>query len=109
MELAQLNPAAANVRESAILSCKRPVRGDYRRSSELEKVVMSLDNLAEQIRKRAYEIWEGEGRPHGRDMEHWSRAETEVHPRLQLVALNNPLPAAKKPARKKTQKPPAKK
>lgn len=70
---------------------------------------MSLDNLAEQIRKRAYEIWEGEGRPHGRDIEHWSQAETEVHPRLQVVALNGPLPAAKKPARKKTQKPPAKK
>lgn len=70
---------------------------------------MSLDNLAEQIRKRAYEIWEGEGRPHGRDTEHWSQAETEFHPRLRVVALNDPLPAAKKPARKKTQKPPAKK
>lgn len=67
---------------------------------------MSLDNLAELIRKRAYEIWEGEGRPHGRDIEHWSQAETEFRPPLGIVALNDPLPAApKKLARKKTKKP----
>jgi len=27
---------------------------------------------------RAYTIWESEGRPHGRDAEHWARAEAEV-------------------------------
>lgn len=78
--------------------------------SELEKVVMSLDNLAEQIRKRAYEIWEGEGRPNGRDIQHWFQAETEFGPRLRLVTISDPLPAApKKPARKKTSKPSTKK
>jgi hypothetical protein len=30
------------------------------------------------IRERAYEIWQREGRPHGRDAEHWRRAETEI-------------------------------
>jgi hypothetical protein len=30
------------------------------------------------IRQRAYEIWESEGRPEGREHEHWSRAEGEV-------------------------------
>lgn len=30
------------------------------------------------IRQRAYEIWEREGRPEGRDWEHWLTAETEV-------------------------------
>jgi hypothetical protein len=30
------------------------------------------------IRKRAYEIWEKEGRPHGRDMEHWQLAMIEL-------------------------------
>ena len=66
---------------------------------------MSFDNLAEQIRKRAYEIWEGEGRPHGRDTQHWFQAETEFRPRLRVVALNDPLPAAaKKSPRKKTPK-----
>jgi hypothetical protein len=30
------------------------------------------------VAKRAYEIWEGEGRPHGRDREHWLMAVTEL-------------------------------
>lgn len=30
------------------------------------------------IRERAYEIWVREGRPHGRDAEHWQRAEAEI-------------------------------
>ena len=32
----------------------------------------------ERIRQRAYEIWEREGRPHGRDAEHWRRAVEEL-------------------------------
>lgn len=30
------------------------------------------------IRERAYEIWVSEGRPHGRDAEHWQKAEAEI-------------------------------
>jgi hypothetical protein len=30
------------------------------------------------IRERAYHIWEAEGRPHGRDREHWERAGREI-------------------------------
>jgi hypothetical protein len=30
------------------------------------------------IRNRAYEIWEREGRPHGRDREHWHQARREI-------------------------------
>ncbi len=30
------------------------------------------------IRQRAYEIWQSEGRPEGRDVEHWQRAEAEI-------------------------------
>ncbi len=30
------------------------------------------------IRQRAYEIWQREGRPHGRDAEHWQQAEAEI-------------------------------
>jgi hypothetical protein len=33
----------------------------------------------EQISKRAREIWEREGRPEGRDKEHWLQAEAELH------------------------------
>jgi len=30
------------------------------------------------IRERAYEIWVREGRPHGRDAEHWQKAQAEI-------------------------------
>src|SRR5689334_23651409 len=32
----------------------------------------------ERIRRRAYEIWEREGRPHGRESEHWRMAVDEL-------------------------------
>ena len=35
----------------------------------------------QQIRERAYELWEREGRPHGRHMDHWTQAEREVEDR----------------------------
>ena len=35
-------------------------------------------NAEEEIRRRAYELYEQEGRQHGRDREHWLRAEAEV-------------------------------
>jgi len=31
-----------------------------------------------QIRERAYQIWEREGRPHGKSVEHWLQAEAEI-------------------------------
>ncbi len=30
------------------------------------------------VRERAYAIWEEEGRPHGRDLDHWHRAAAEI-------------------------------
>ncbi|MGK9171026.1 DUF2934 domain-containing protein [Inquilinus limosus] len=35
-------------------------------------------SLEDRIRARAHEIWESEGRPSGRDREHWERALREV-------------------------------
>jgi hypothetical protein len=35
----------------------------------------------EEIRKRAYELWEEGGSQHGRHMEHWLNAEKEVQAR----------------------------
>ena len=36
-------------------------------------------SLREQaIRERAYAIWEQEGRPDGKDLDHWLRAEAEI-------------------------------
>ncbi|NTJ67787.1 DUF2934 domain-containing protein [Agrobacterium rhizogenes] len=36
-----------------------------------------LESRDEWIKKRAYAIWEEEGHPSGRDVEHWARANIE--------------------------------
>jgi hypothetical protein len=76
------------------MSVKNTISNDVRRDIEI----------------RAYLIWESEGRPHGREHEHWARAEAEI--------LGGPQPSEKpagKAARAKTaapskaqNKPPAK-
>jgi Protein of unknown function (DUF2934) len=35
-------------------------------------------DLERQVRERAYQIWEQEGRVHGRDEQHWHRAKLEL-------------------------------
>ena len=40
-------------------------------------------DIEAQIRARAYELWETEGRPCGRERIHWLRAEAEIRERLQ--------------------------
>ena len=38
-----------------------------------------MDGEREQaIRERVYALWEGDGRPKGKDLEFWVRAETEI-------------------------------
>jgi hypothetical protein len=37
------------------------------------------------IQERSYVIWEREGRPHGRDLEHWRRAEMELIAELERL------------------------
>lgn len=37
-----------------------------------------MDDM-DRIRQRAHEIWEAEGRPEGRDRDHWQQAEQELH------------------------------
>ena len=47
-------------------------------------------NLMTRIRQRAYEIWEDEGRPDGRERIHWLRAEAEFRERLYARRISNP-------------------
>ncbi|MCC6736167.1 MAG: DUF2934 domain-containing protein [Bauldia sp.] len=49
------------------------------------------------VRVRAYEIWEAEGRPDGRETEHWLKA-------LHEMAATMAAPARKKAAPKKADK-----
>ncbi|MGY4502002.1 hypothetical protein ACVWYH_005959 [Bradyrhizobium sp. GM24.11] len=39
---------------------------------------LKATSLEAETRKRAYELWENAGRPEGRDLEFWLRAESEV-------------------------------
>ncbi len=59
---------------------------------------MGDTDLTECIRRRAYKIWESEGRLHGCDVVYWLRAEAEV-----LESLRAPSSTAKEP--KPTTKP----
>jgi hypothetical protein len=44
------------------------------------------DETQRVIRERAYALWEAEGRPKGRALEHWRQAEREVLEEYQSVA-----------------------
>ena len=37
-----------------------------------------MSDRDELIRRRAYAIWESEGRPHGQDRRHWEQASREM-------------------------------
>ncbi len=43
-------------------------------------LIASDETILQKVRERAYAIWEREGRPDGRDREHWTMAEKEVTP-----------------------------
>jgi len=57
------------------------------------------------IRQRAYEIWEAEGRPHGKEHEHWRRAEQEVAHREAAAAAAGSTAATTAPRRSRGQPP----
>jgi hypothetical protein len=44
------------------------------RERELLREVAMPDNKEQALRERAYAIWEREGRPDGKDPDHWLRA-----------------------------------
>ena len=61
----------------------------------------------DQIAERAFQIWESEGQPNGRDQEHWQRAEAELAETMKKMTTPPGKPAAK-PAAKAPAKPAAK-
>lgn len=59
----------------------------------------------EQIRQLAYSMWEKEGYPEGRAMEHWLKAETILQSeRSETILQSEPSQGSEKPS-KKTVKP----
>jgi hypothetical protein len=41
---------------------------------------MTYEEMKRRIEERARELWEADGRPEGRDMEYWIKAEEELAP-----------------------------
>ncbi|MGC9953067.1 MAG: DUF2934 domain-containing protein [Rhizomicrobium sp.] len=49
-------------------------------------VKRTAESLRKQIEARAYQLWERDGRPHGRHQEHWVQAEKEILSALKVKA-----------------------
>ena len=59
-----------------------PVSG----TPSLERLIM-VDDHEEQVRKRAHALWEDEGRPEGRALDHWLAAKNEADSETPEAAL----------------------
>lgn len=57
--------------------------------------------LRKQVEERAYALWESEGKSHGRDLDHWRQAESEIMTAGDAEARSNPPSAAASPASNK--------
>jgi len=63
---------------------------------------ISLPGFQELVRNRAYALWESEGRPLGRDAEHWRMSEDAMRAEIAAAAAPRTVAAkAKTPARKR--------
>ena len=69
--------------------------------SEREYFDMDAATHETAIRQRAYAIWEAEGRPDGREWDHWMLASHEV---LSHVSIEAPVEAAPSAKPRKTTK-----
>ncbi len=70
--------------------------GTARSAGEAKEMFMDKE---QRIRERAHRMWEDEGRPMGRDSEHWQRAMNEIEDELRKEAEQrkvgiNEVPAA---------------
>src|SRR5215468_10290365 len=59
-------PAVAGIRAGAAFASRRDPRHNHGMSRQ------------DRISERAYQLWEQAGRPSGRDLEFWARAEAEL-------------------------------
>lgn len=57
-----------------------------------EKAPTDADALRKRTEERAYALWESEGRPHGRHLDHWCQAEAETT----VSADTGPIPNTQK-------------
>ena len=61
----------------------------------------NIPGFEQRVRDRAYALWEREGRPFGRDADHWRRSEEATRAELAEPAPARKTAKAKTPARRK--------
>jgi hypothetical protein len=66
-------PKAAAPKATKVAAAKKTTT-----TAPMAVAAISQQPDAQAVAQRAYEIFEREGRPHGRDVEHWLRAEAEL-------------------------------
>ena len=59
---------------------------------------MNVD-LENRIREWAYSLWEREGKPQGKHLEHWLRAKSEIEVKFEPRKVAGKQPRASAPAR----------
>ncbi len=63
----------------------------------------NAEALRKQVEERDYALWESQGRPHGRDVENWLQAVTEITVAAEPgTSVNAPSSTASVAARKTT-------
>lgn len=77
--------ASSAAAESAFLSSSIPPRPEEERAEEVRQIREAVSH--EEIARRAHEIWEQEGCPHGCDERHWIEAERQLHGALSLLDM----------------------
>jgi hypothetical protein len=70
-EAEQFRRLATDIDDRWTMEALRELADDY------EGLALVLERQ-ELVRKRAYEMWEQQGRPHGRHADHWVAAEREL-------------------------------
>jgi Protein of unknown function (DUF2934) len=63
---------------STVVAKTAPTRTTARTAARKPAGGRPMDDLERRIQQRAYELWETEGRPQGREQDHWQQAEREL-------------------------------
>jgi len=69
----------APIRKSKVADSRACMKHVHRKEGLLKmNTFMNISNRDEAVRARAYQIWESEGCPAGKDFDHWTRSEMEL-------------------------------
>ena len=75
---APVKSGEAKAGRSTVVAKTAPSRSSARTMARQAGAGRPMDDLERRIQQRAYELWENEGRPHGREQDHWQQAEREI-------------------------------